>query len=389
MRSTHAIRAIASCRAYGRPVAVRLATDEKGEIVNPEPPVLCFNVRMARHEALDGLLKEVSRSFYLTLRFLPGAVRHQISLAYILARATDTIADTGLVSMERRVYSLREMRLAIADAAEGRPVRIPDLGDLAAAHPSPAVRGSAAERVLLESLGRAFDLLHELSAEDRQRICDVLQIIIRGQETDLIHFGSATVEGITALSCDADLDEYTYCVAGCVGEFWTKMCRAHLFPKATLDDTFLLTSSVRFGKGLQLVNILRDLPGDLRHGRCYLPKARLAECGLEPSDLLNPANMTRFQTVYERYLRMAEDYLAEGWAYTAALPYGQIRVRLACAWPILIGVKTIAQLRSGNVLDDRQRIKISRSEIRHLIARSLLRYPFPSTWDCLFDLARK
>jgi len=45
----------------------------------------------------NDLLKATSRSFYLTLRVLPAAVRSQIGLAYLLARTTDTIADTELV----------------------------------------------------------------------------------------------------------------------------------------------------------------------------------------------------------------------------------------------------------------------------------------------------
>ena len=36
--------------------------------------------------ALNELLKQTSRSFYLTLRVLPAAVRPQIGLAYLLAR---------------------------------------------------------------------------------------------------------------------------------------------------------------------------------------------------------------------------------------------------------------------------------------------------------------
>ncbi len=43
--------------------------------------------------ALNDLLKRTSRSFYLTLRVLPAAVRPQIGLAYLLARTTDTVAD--------------------------------------------------------------------------------------------------------------------------------------------------------------------------------------------------------------------------------------------------------------------------------------------------------
>ncbi|MBP6602801.1 MAG: squalene/phytoene synthase family protein, partial [Verrucomicrobiales bacterium] len=39
------------------------------------------------------LLKSVSRSFYLSMRFLPAGMRDPISLGYLLARFSDTIAD--------------------------------------------------------------------------------------------------------------------------------------------------------------------------------------------------------------------------------------------------------------------------------------------------------
>ena len=75
----------------------------------------------APEELLAGLLKEVSRSFYLTLRVLPGRIRTPIGLAYLLARTTDTIADTELVALEQRLEALRNLRERIqgqrADAA--------------------------------------------------------------------------------------------------------------------------------------------------------------------------------------------------------------------------------------------------------------------------------
>jgi hypothetical protein len=64
-----------------------------------------------------------------------------------------------------------------------------------------------------------------------------------------------------------------------------------------------------------------------------------------------------------------------------------IRVRLACAWPILIGVRTLARLRLENVLEAERRIKISRAEVRALVLRSILRYPFSGPWRRLFALA--
>ena len=59
---------------------------------------------------LNDLLKATSRSFYLTLRVLPAAVRPQIGLAYLLARTTDTIADTELVPLEQRLDALKRLR---------------------------------------------------------------------------------------------------------------------------------------------------------------------------------------------------------------------------------------------------------------------------------------
>jgi len=65
--------------------------------------------------ALNDLLKATSRSFFLTLRVLPARVRPQVGLVYLLARTTDTIADTELVPPAQRVDTL-QTRLAKASA---------------------------------------------------------------------------------------------------------------------------------------------------------------------------------------------------------------------------------------------------------------------------------
>jgi len=44
-------------------------------------------------KGLDHLLSAVSRSFYLSMRFLPREMRPGVAVGYLLARATDTVAD--------------------------------------------------------------------------------------------------------------------------------------------------------------------------------------------------------------------------------------------------------------------------------------------------------
>jgi farnesyl-diphosphate farnesyltransferase len=244
-----------------------------------------------------------------------------------------------------------------------------------------------AERALLENCDASLAALHELSATDLDLVRKVLDIITSGQALDVRRFHGASAEKIIALQNDTELDDYTYRVAGCVGEFWTDMCFEHLFNLPKPADHGLSFSfaelGVRFGKGLQLVNILRDLPTDLRKGRCYLPLDKLTAAGLNPSDLLQPASEANFQPLYESYLDLAESHLAAGWQYTNLVPRGQMRIRLACAWPILIGLETIKRLRVENVLDPQRRVKITRAEVRRLIWRSVLSYPWPAAWKKL------
>jgi farnesyl-diphosphate farnesyltransferase len=110
----------------------------------------------------------------------------------------------------------------------------------------------------------------------------------------------------------------------------------------------------------------------------------LAAAGLSPADLLNPASEARLRPSYGRWRQTAEAHLAAGWAYTNAIPRGQVRVRLACAWPILIGVKTLAKLREANMLDPNQRIKVGRGEVKRIMIRSVAYYPFAGVWKNLY-----
>jgi farnesyl-diphosphate farnesyltransferase len=319
----------------------------------------------------DDLLREVARSFYLTLRVLPAAIRRQMTLAYLLARATDTVADVPSGPVQRRIESLRGMRRAIGEAGRGEK-------------PSPAApsRITGAPRTADDRLLECFgDLLGELrlfEEGDRSRIASLLDTICGGQELDMARFGSADGANPASLESDSELDDYTWRVAGCVGEFWTRMCLAHLFPKSAGEASALLADGIRYGKGLQLINILRDVGADLRHGRCYVPSARLAEAGLAPGDLLDPGAMPRFRPLYNNYLRMAGEHLSAGRRYLRALPWRQYRVRLACTLPLAIGDRTIQRLRTGNPLDPELRIKVPRREVRRVFYKSIISTLFGS-----------
>ena len=174
---------------------------------------------------MTDLLQETSRSFYLTLRVLPARVRPQIGLAYLLARTTDTIADTEFVPLEQRLDALQTLRERILGQTPRRWI-------------SANWRSNRTGRrsALLERCEEPGDA-EQLSRRTSSCVRDVLEIITGGQELDLRRFAGASAGKSSRLQNDAELDDYTYRVAGCVGEFWTKMCRAHVFPEAAVDET--------------------------------------------------------------------------------------------------------------------------------------------------------
>ena len=296
------------------------------------------------------LLRDVSRSFYLTLRVLPQGIRPQISLAYLLARATDTIADTKAVPRAKRIVALQQVQ---------NLSHVPDLGTIAEHQASPA------ERRLLERLEDCVIALGQFDEADGRRIQELLKIIVGGQIFDLQRFPGETKNELVALSSDEELDRYTYMVAGCVGEFWTMMCVAHLPTLRDWNVGEMCPLGMRFGQGLQLVNVLRDVPKDLRIGRCYLPIK-------DARALLDPKNFETIRALYNRWLDKAVDHLDAGWQYTMRIPRSETRLRLACIWPIWIGLMTIARLRVENPLDPERRVKISRGEVYGVMARSFL-----------------
>jgi farnesyl-diphosphate farnesyltransferase len=320
------------------------------------------------------LLRHVSRSFYLTLRVLPNSVRPQIGLAYLLARTTDTIADTTIVPVEHRLETLEGLSKSILNAA-GAKFHL----DSTVWH-----KDSSPERLLLDHIEEALAALDRLNSNDQLLIRSVIATITSGQILDLERFQFATSKRIHALQSLTELDDYTYRVAGCVGEFWNQMCSAHIYQQEAWNEQEWRSLSIRFGKGLQLVNILRDLKEDLSQGRCYVPEQELHKLGMTAADLLDPKKLDRFAPLHAKLLSLAEEHLTAGWQYTVSLPKGHPRMKLACAWPLLIGIKTLRRLKLVGALQADHRIKVTRPEIRQILLKSIVLLPIKTKWDRLF-----
>jgi farnesyl-diphosphate farnesyltransferase len=304
---------------------------------------------------LMAVLKGVSRSFVLTIRALPKGLRRPVGLAYLLARASDTMADTPTAPADARAECLR--------AFAGMLVR--ERGDvfkrLKEIQPE-----NAAERHLLENLERVLGAVEELPEGDRREIVALLRKITRGQELDVTRFPDA--QTLRGLETAEELDEYTYLVAGCVGEFWTRVCGAHLPKYGRAEPEELRRLGRGFGQGLQLVNILRDLPEDIRNGRCYLPMSELRAAGVTEVEELRQ-DLRRAGPVFEVWRQKALGCQEEGRRYIEGIrPW---RVRFACLLPWALGVRTLKLLGEKSPLERPERVKVGRKEVARMMRRAV------------------
>ncbi len=277
------------------------------------------------------LLARHARTFALTLRLLPRPLREPLSLGYLLARSSDTIADSPVIDEGRRVSMLRDLdaTLTAGNPAEWRPL---------------FARGEllSGEEELFRALPGLLQRLKE--SPDREELCALWRTILEGQLFDLERFG----QGAAPLA-RGELEHYCGLVAGSVGETWTRLMARHA-PRTLLRPVEeLLPLASFYGRGLQLVNILRDRGQDREIGRCYVREE-------------DAAALTA----------LAATWLGQAESYLAGLRPG--RILTASSLPLDLAK---AMLDASGEEGIRPGMKLSRRTVRFLLIRRLSSLCFP------------
>lgn len=283
------------------------------------------------------LLKKTARSFYLTIRLLPKRLQEPVALAYLLARASDTIADEVEAPQEER----QQLLLALQGHLDHPQEKIPF--PLLARYCKNYLKNHSlteeqqAEKELLASLPKLLKRLDDPTRNllETDAIKEAWRMILEGQRLDLIKQGT--------LFMAAEREYYLYLVAGCVGVFWTKLGKMHFTDLSQESTEQMMAWGISYGKGLQLVNILRDAPVDQQEGRFYFDPA-------ERSKLISQAHAC-FQ---------------EGRLYLHALK--NYRFRYASSLPLLLGKQTLELLAKHPSLPF---LKVKRWKVLVILIRGL------------------
>ncbi len=210
---------------------------------------------------LPELLEKTSRTFALSIPLLPQPTREEVTVAYLLFRIADTFEDATAWPGERRTGALdRFCRLLEAPGEE-------EAGRLSRAWAREVPVDHDGYRELLRETPLVLERFRGLRPEGRGLVRRHTIRTARGM-AEIV--GRTGEDGVLRLGDLQGLRDYCYVVAGIVGEMLTEL---FLVGREELRSAapYLRARAVRFGEGLQLVNILKDSPTDAREGRLYLP----------------------------------------------------------------------------------------------------------------------
>lgn len=269
-----------------------------------------------------GALLRVSRTFALNIRCLRGRMLESVRLAYLLCRAADALEDSWPGTSAEIGARFDLLLAALA-------------GEAAAAEALSHAASRQHARADMDLLVRLPALLHVLASLDPADAADVRTCVrtmsggMRRYATRAADRGART----PYLDDDAELHDYCYVVAGCVGEMLTRLVSRSI----VADDPALAARRLALapvvGEALQLTNIVLDWPVDVRAGRCHIPASWLTRHGLQPRELVGHSSAARELSL--RLAALAHGALDRVPDYLDTVPTSEHRYRLFCLLPAL------------------------------------------------------
>lgn len=305
------------------------------------------------HRALWELLRKTSRTFYLSVRQLPEDVGASLCLAYLLLRVSDYLEDNEVMPVERKLEALQRWHDVMSSGAAVEDL-CRSLPDIDATH-NPDLLAAQNAGVILNGLAAIPEGVRSLIIH---HVCDSTRGMARWLKRGPV------------FNDEADLDDYMHEVAGRVGYLSTEVF-AWYYPSIRAQLDRLMPMARETGLALQTVNIIRGLRKDYERGWIYVPESYCSAFNITPEELFNPEYEFQAIQVVDLLAQKAQRHLEIAVDYIRCLPPWLYRLRLACIWPMLFAVRTLAISRK-NLAVLVGEVKITRNEVKKIIFDSSL-----------------
>ncbi len=327
-----------------------------GDQISLQTPESLINLSDDEFQAI--LLEGVSRTFALTIPQLPSGLYSAVANAYLLCRIVDTIEDEVSLNVEQKTHFCSAF-IDIVKTGHNAESFSKELAPLLSNQTIPA------EHSLIGLTPRVIKITHSFDTEQIDALSCCVETMAKGmpifQALDL-HAGVKTM---------ADMDEYCYYVAGCVGEMLAKLF-CHYSADINIHKDKLLQLSVSFGQGLQMTNILKDIWDDAKRGVCWLPQDIFTETGFELKNLTPDTNNENFHLGLEHLIGIAHHHLNNALKYIQLLPSNETGIRNFCLWALGMAILTLKNIKNNLNFNNSNQVKITRKDVKSTIFISKL-----------------
>lgn len=286
------------------------------------------SIRKADLQNCEEMIRHGSSSFYYAFSWLPSPQKEAVHVIYAFCRMIDDSVDEP----EQSLYSIHELQ-ALFNRLE-----------------------SAEGHFIWPSLRWLFSEFPGLSKDPFRRQMD-------GQTYDLT---------FTRYSTMRELEHYCYLVAGTVGEMLLPVLKGE-------HSDEIRHSGIALGKGMQIVNIMRDIGEDGRRGRRYIPLELLQRHHYTEEELEAGVIDDRFRAVMDELRFLAEQWFATGLGDLAAYPQtSAFTVELAATFyagimDVIVENKYDVFTQRAYVTDEQKRDMLIGIAIRHGFTTDMLK----------------
>lgn len=310
---------------------------------------------------LNTLLKENARTLYLSAKIMPRGQRQKFTVAYLLCRIADTIADTPILPLKDRIYFISNYPNLVKTQDKELLAKYLALN-------LQIDKKYEKEITLLENLPLCLGAYTNLDNRAQADTWEVVCAVSSAMEWDLNYFADEDLTYLLkAVPSDKETIDYCAHMGGAPGVFWAKLLLNGKENQKFIDD------AQKIGMALQITNILKDTASDLKLGRIYLPITDLTKHSLMPQDLHEKKNYKLFLPIVYKWLHFGLDNIATAPDFLKQIPFYKVFARAAVMWPVLWALETYQSiLCSRNLLDIKYRPKFARK----VIYKTMLLTPF-------------
>lgn len=305
----------------------------------------------AQYQWVRKYLKDVSRTFALSLSHLPRPMESYLSTSYLLCRIPDTVEDTASISARSKSGLLQKYEQAIRP---GTPIT--EFVDAASEY-----AGRSSEWKLVSELGTLYDdIFCSYGSSIQMCASPWIREMTRGMEKFIVNTPSHGVR----IQTMEDLERYCYFVAGTVGHLITDAVIQTSDTPVPQDE--LHEHAHDFGLFLQKVNIAKDVFSDYKNeNSIFLPIEKLKDKGLEhEEEILEEENRGSVGETITDVLDSAENHIPAVEEYLHHIEQSNPEYMAGLAIPYILGTATIRKTRrNARKVPTQEAVKIGREEV--------------------------